>query len=146
MNLQDGRKIKYELSHNNRTLKTDFTSFTAQSSLTISQTDGTSLGLVTAQTDTLPSVYEYKWQNGMITLGSKALLQKNMELHPMPFSDYLNISDTVMKVEVYSLLGKLLVTQKPTNKTLNFKSLAAGSYILKCYTAEGIISKSIIRK
>jgi len=146
MDLQGGQKIKYELSHNNRTLTNNFTSYTAQSSLTISQPDGTAIGLVAAQTDTLPAVYEYKWQNGMINLGSKTLLQKNIELHPMPFSDYLYISDVVIKVDVYSLLGELLVTQKPINRTLNFKSLAAGTYILKCYTVEGIISEKIIKR
>ena len=47
-------------------LNNKLTSFDAQSLLTVSSKNGSAMGLVTGQTATTPTVYEYQWQKGKI--------------------------------------------------------------------------------
>lgn len=56
---------------------------------------------------------------------------------------HLDISDEVFQVEIYSLLGKLIVSDK-NNKTINLGKLTTGTYILKVISNNKVGYKKIV--
>jgi hypothetical protein len=65
-------------------------------------------------------------------------------VYPNPASQnvFLELSDEVFNVEIYSLLGKL-ITSEHDNKIVNIETLPSGTYILKV-TAENRVGFSKI--
>ena len=67
-----------------------------------------------------------------------------IEITPNPASDIITVSGDIEKIEVIALNGAVVASAE--GNQANIASLAAGSYIVKAYTAEGIAFKSIIKK
>ena len=67
-----------------------------------------------------------------------------IEITPNPATDIITVSGDVEKIEVIALNGAIVASAE--GNQANIASLAAGSYIVKAYTAEGIAFKSIIKK
>ncbi|MBE6329384.1 MAG: T9SS type A sorting domain-containing protein [Bacteroidales bacterium] len=67
-----------------------------------------------------------------------------IEITPNPATDIITVSGDVEKIEVIALNGAVVASAE--GNQANIASLAAGSYIVKAYTAEGIAFKSIIKK
>ena len=67
-----------------------------------------------------------------------------IEITPNPATDIITVSGDVKKIEVIALNGAIVASAE--GNQANIASLAAGSYIVKAYTAEGIAFKSIIKK
>ena len=67
-----------------------------------------------------------------------------IEITPNPASDIITVSGDVEKIEVIALNGAVVASAE--GNQANIAALAAGSYIVKAYTAEGIAIKMIIKK
>ena len=67
-----------------------------------------------------------------------------IEVSPNPATDIITVSGDVEKIEVITLNGAIVASAE--GNQANIAALAAGSYIVKAYTAEGIAFKSIIKK
>lgn len=67
-----------------------------------------------------------------------------IEITPNPASDIITVSGDVEKIEVIALNGAIVASAE--GNQANIAALAAGAYIVKAYTAEGIAFKSIIKK
>ena len=67
-----------------------------------------------------------------------------IEVSPNPATDIITVSGDIEKIEVIALNGAIVASAE--GNQANIAALAAGSYIVKAYTAEGIAFKSIIKK
>ena len=67
-----------------------------------------------------------------------------IEVSPNPATDIITVSGDVEKIEVIALNGAIVASAE--GNQANIAALAAGAYIVKAYTAEGIAFKSIIKK
>ena len=67
-----------------------------------------------------------------------------IEVSPNPATDIITVSGDVEKIEIIALNGAIVASAE--GNQANIAALAAGSYIVKAYTAEGIAFKSIIKK
>jgi len=67
-------------------------------------------------------------------------------IYPNPTAGLLNISSiyTIDKIEVYSILGRLVIRNQNSN-TINLSNLSDGLYIAKIYANGKILSKKIIK-
>lgn len=77
--------------------------------------------------------------------------QTNIVLYPNPVVDILHIKgDNIQEADLYSIHGKHMFAEKNNQKnnelTLNLKHFAAGVYIVRLKTLQGIISGRIIKK
>ncbi|MFZ4582139.1 MAG: choice-of-anchor Q domain-containing protein [Paludibacter sp.] len=145
MTMQDGSQLKYEISKDNSTYTNDIQSFTAQSLLTVKKTNGNIYSLVTAST--APTVYEYNKINGVIN-DTKVISANSIYVYPNPVDNVLKIDSEqeIAKVEVYSMLGSMILSQKPANRTVNLSSLSSGQYIIKIHTSKNVSTFSINKK
>lgn len=75
------------------------------------------------------------------------VLQNSIVVYPNPTSETINISSTIPinKIELYDLLGKLVLTTKEVNK-LKINQLETGTYFLKLISEKGNVIKKIIIK
>ena len=76
---------------------------------------------------------------------STAEISKNeMVIYPNPVKDFLNINieNNNLKIELYSMDGKLILTKENT-KQVNVSSLSKGTYILKVITADKTFTQKI---
>ena len=67
-----------------------------------------------------------------------------IEITPNPASDIITVSGDIEKIEVIALNGAVVASAE--GNQANIAALAAGSYIVKAYTAEGVAIKMIIKK
>ena len=67
-----------------------------------------------------------------------------IEVSPNPATDIITVSGDVEKIEVIALNGAIVASAE--GNQANIAALAAGSYIVKAYTAEGVAIKMIIKK
>ncbi|MBR4970876.1 MAG: T9SS type A sorting domain-containing protein [Paludibacteraceae bacterium] len=69
-----------------------------------------------------------------------------IEITPNPTSDIITVSGDIYieKIEVIALNGAVVASAECNQA--NIAALAAGSYIIKAYTAEGVAIKMIIKK
>ena len=67
-----------------------------------------------------------------------------IEVSPNPATDIITVSGDVEKIEVIALNGAIVASAE--GNQANIAALAAGAYIVKAYTAEGIAFKTIIKK
>ena len=67
-----------------------------------------------------------------------------IEITPNPASDIITVSGDVEKIEVIALNGAVVASAE--GNQANIAALAAGSYIVKAYSAEGVAIKMIIKK
>lgn len=75
------------------------------------------------------------------------VLQSSIVVYPNPTSETINISSTIPinKIELYDLLGKLVLTTKEVNK-VKINQLETGTYFLKLISEKGNVIKKIIIK
>ncbi|RZJ31638.1 MAG: T9SS type A sorting domain-containing protein, partial [Chryseobacterium sp.] len=69
-------------------------------------------------------------------------------LYPNPTSDVLNIEtkQTISKIEIFDLSGKLLKSESGKDKKINVSQLAKGMYLIKLYTENGVVPSKFIKK
>lgn len=69
-------------------------------------------------------------------------------LYPNPTSDILNIEtkQTISKIEIFDLSGKLLKTENGKDKKVSVSNLTKGMYLIKLYTENGVINSKFIKK
>ena len=69
-------------------------------------------------------------------------------LYPNPTSDFLNIKSDqkISKVELYDMSGKLMMYSKFNDNVISVASLPKGNYILKIFTASGVVTSKFIKK
>jgi phosphoribosyl-AMP cyclohydrolase len=84
-------------------------------------------------------------------LSAGSFSKKNLKLYPNPVNDILNLSfdNEITTVTIYNLVGQEVITKAVnSNETsIEVAGLAAGTYLVKLTTAEGItIDKKIIKK
>ncbi len=73
--------------------------------------------------------------------------QSNLKVYPNPVTDILNITPEAkdFTVEIYNVLGKLLVSETNNNR-ISFSNLPEGVYMLKIITDKGISTQKVIKK
>ncbi|MGL4599482.1 MAG: T9SS type A sorting domain-containing protein [Bacteroidia bacterium] len=79
------------------------------------------------------------------------LINDDIVVFPNPASDAITVESSGMRItalELYDMSGRLLLLEKTsTNRnTISLENLAAGVYLLRITTEEGIISRKIIRE
>ena len=76
------------------------------------------------------------------TASTEDIFANKFSVYPNPSSDVLNIrtNEPIDKVELYNIIGQLIVAKKTTN--INISSLKTGIYILKIYSG----NRSVIKK
>jgi len=76
------------------------------------------------------------------TASTEDIFANKFSVYPNPSSDVLNIrtNEPIDKVELYNIIGQLIVVKKTTN--INISSLKTGIYILKIYSG----NRSVIKK
>ena len=97
---------------------------------------------------TTTTLYDRTTYNyGESTAGIPGFNLANVQVHPNPATDILNISiqnGLIFKIDVYNLLGKKLLTSTKTK--INIESLAKGVYLLKIRSEDGgFITKKLIK-
>ena len=81
-----------------------------------------------------------------LSIEEETLTQNDIKIYPNPTSDYVNIEtlQNIEKIEMYNLLGKLMLTT--TEKSINLKQFNSGVYLLKVKTVNGSANKRIVKK
>lgn len=84
------------------------------------------------------------------TLGIKENLLPNLVTYPNPVIDYYTISNSeeINKIEVYNLLGQLIINSKYNSNTVkvDFTSLHSGIYFVKIYVDDKVAIIKTIKK
>jgi len=74
--------------------------------------------------------------------------ENEIRVFPVPARENLHIYSTgvkIEKIEMFSLFGEVMLSLQPrsNNYTINTEEFKNGVYILKCFTANGLINKKI---
>lgn len=69
-----------------------------------------------------------------------------IDLYPNPIDNTLNIQGDYEKVQIFSSTGNLILDKKKTNNTIDMSYAEAGIYVVKVYTASGVVVKKIVKK
>lgn len=69
-------------------------------------------------------------------------------IFPNPVTDILKIksSKKIIKAEIFDSAGKILLSTKVNNDSINASSLITGFYLIKLYSSEDILIKKFIKK
>ena len=82
------------------------------------------------------------------TLSVEKVLASKFKIYPNPASDYIQIESNnvqITSVEMYSILGKKVVSQKKlTNNRLDVSNLTSGVYFMKVNAAGGSAIKKLV--
>lgn len=75
-------------------------------------------------------------------------LVKSISLYPNPINDILHLSSdlSILKVEIYDVIGRLNYSKIAPYNTINVSDLKFGSYIVKIYTGNGVFNTKIIKE
>ena len=68
-------------------------------------------------------------------------------LYPNPTSDILNIEtkQTISKIEIFDLSGKLLKSENGKDKKVSVSQLNKGMYLIKLYTENGVVNSKFMK-
>jgi len=79
-------------------------------------------------------------------LSTDKALSKEVSVYPTLTSELVNVAsvEAVENVDVIDYLGKTIITTKA--KTINVSSLPSGVYLVKVTTANGVVTKRVIKK
>ncbi len=68
-------------------------------------------------------------------------------IYPNPVNDYLSISSDfeIYKLEIYNLLGQVILVSLNPNTSIDLTNLKTGNYILKLNTNQGVINRTFIK-
>jgi len=71
-----------------------------------------------------------------------------LSLYPNPVKNCLSISskDAIQKIDIYNLTGILVKHIENKFKTIDVSNLSNGSYFVKVYTVQGIVTEKIIKE
>lgn len=70
----------------------------------------------------------------------------NITIFPNPAADYIYVnSNDVESIEVYSLSGQLVATSNGAN-SMDVSSLAAGNYIVRIFTPQGVQAQKLMKR
>jgi len=73
--------------------------------------------------------------------------KKNSHIYPIPASNELNLSlEDVIRVEIYDLLGKMILSEERPESKMNISSLMQGAYFVKIYTENNCYTEKFIKK
>ena len=73
--------------------------------------------------------------------------KKNSHIYPNPASNELNLSlEDVNRVEIYDLLGKMILSEEHPESKMNVSSLMQGAYFVKIYTENNCYTEKFIKK
>lgn len=91
-----------------------------------------------------PMVIDYVRIYQNIGLSTDKVDAKNFRVYPNPASDYINIASTeaIDRLEVYSILGNLIISKSNSLDRIDISTLTPGFYLLNIYSG----SKKIIKK
>jgi len=104
-------------------------------------------GIINKIISTTSSDNRTTYNYGESTASIPAFNLANVQLHPNPATDILNISiqnGLIFKIDVYNLLGKKMFTSTKTK--INLESLVKGVYLLKIRSEDGgFITKKLVK-
>ncbi len=128
-------------------MRTDY--FTADYILTTIPTSNvTSLIAVAGEFNTTPQIYARSLSDMTLTNGSFESIEFN--LYPNPTSlGYINISSknqSAMKIGVYDILGKQVISETVTNNRLDVSKLNTGIYVMKISQDDATATKKLVIK
>lgn len=129
----------------NGTIKLDNVSYTASSGLL--EIPNVAAGSHTITKGSVANLYYIKTAYNALNID--AFNKNNITFYPNPVLNELSILITndikIEYLEVYDLTGRLVKTSKAVEKTIDMNEYAKGSYIVRVYTSEGIVTKKIIK-
>ena len=73
----------------------------------------------------------------------------SLQVYPNPTNKELEIESgglTIEKVEIYSLIGALLLLENNFNEKISVSNLVAGVYLLKIYTDKGLVVRKVVKE
>lgn len=79
----------------------------------------------------------------------EANYNQDLPVYPIPTTGTLTIdveSNQIMDIEVFNVLGELVLTPETTQNRIDIAELPVGTYILRVTTEEGISTKRIIKR
>lgn len=81
----------------------------------------------------------------LLGVDDASFINQAIEIYPNPSSNFVNINSTLelSKIEIYSLLGSMVLETKNTDQ-IDVSALHTGMYLLKLYTEKGTGVKKII--
>jgi beta-glucanase (GH16 family) len=74
------------------------------------------------------------------------IFNSEFSVYPNPTSDSLQIksSESIDKIEIYSVLGQLVLIENESTNKINTSQIESGLYVIKIYSANKIATKKII--
>jgi len=84
----------------------------------------------------------------MVTVGIDDVLSNQLQIFPNPTNDeiYIKTDLQIEKVEIYSLLGSLLISENSFKGKISVSALPTGTYLLKVYTDKGMIVSKVVKE
>lgn len=75
-------------------------------------------------------------------------LNSELSMYPNPATDVVNIAydKAIDQVEIYDVNGKLVKSYGHVENTISVSGLATGNYMVKMYTEDGIITKTLVKE
>jgi hypothetical protein len=82
------------------------------------------------------------------SIGKVAPNQPNVVLYPNPTSDklYIHTSETIKRIEVYNMQGKVVKIVTTNVRELSVANLKAGSYTIRITTDKGFVTQKFVKK
>lgn len=76
------------------------------------------------------------------------ILNDAVKMYPNPVQDYLSIRSNlkITRVQVYSLLGELVMDRKTNLSRINLVDLNSGIYMIKIHSNQYSVTKKLIKK
>ena len=76
------------------------------------------------------------------------LLTQSISLYPNPVTNILTIDSEIplVKVEIYSMLGKKIKEVKSNFKSISLENISKGIYLVNIHSKDGFIVKKVIKK
>ena len=129
----------------NGTIKLDNISYTASSGLL--EIPNVPAGAHTITKGSVTNLYYIKTAYNALSIDT--FNKNNITFYPNPVLNELTIlipDDLKIEyLEIYDLTGRLIKTSKRVEKTIDMNEFSKGSYIVRVYTSEGIVTKKIIK-
>ncbi|MBQ8761449.1 MAG: S8 family serine peptidase [Bacteroidales bacterium] len=73
--------------------------------------------------------------------------EKRFDFYPNPIEDYLHIvtNENINKIEVYNVIGVMVLMNDATSDKINLSALNSGVYFIKIKTDKGTVVKSVLK-
>ncbi|GAA3605273.1 family 16 glycosylhydrolase [Flavivirga amylovorans] len=90
--------------------------------------------------------YVRVYQNNILNIGENS--KQEFKIYPNPISDIINIKEIrdIDKIEIYNLIGNLVIGKEKPNHTINISNINSGIYLLKIYSDNDVTIKKIIKR